>query len=53
MGRFMAFIIRGLAHADLAVSRYQDPRFAKNADRVRHRAVLVPLLEVVMRRIGV
>ena len=26
-----------------------DPRFAKNADRVRHRAVLVPLLAEVMR----
>jgi crotonobetainyl-CoA:carnitine CoA-transferase CaiB-like acyl-CoA transferase len=29
---------------DLAV----DPRFVKNADRVRHRAVLVPILETVM-----
>jgi crotonobetainyl-CoA:carnitine CoA-transferase CaiB-like acyl-CoA transferase len=29
---------------DLAV----DPRFVKNADRVRHRAVLVPILESVM-----
>ena len=27
-----------------------DPRFAKNADRVRHRDVLVPLLEQVMRQ---
>ena len=27
----------------------QDPRFIKNADRVRHRAVLVPLLEEVLR----
>jgi crotonobetainyl-CoA:carnitine CoA-transferase CaiB-like acyl-CoA transferase len=26
-----------------------DPRFAKNADRVRHREVLVPLLEPVLR----
>jgi crotonobetainyl-CoA:carnitine CoA-transferase CaiB-like acyl-CoA transferase len=26
-----------------------DPRFATNADRVRHRAVLVPLLAAVMR----
>jgi crotonobetainyl-CoA:carnitine CoA-transferase CaiB-like acyl-CoA transferase len=26
-----------------------DPRFVKNADRVRHRAVLVPLLEEVLR----
>lgn len=26
-----------------------DPRFAKNADRVRHRAVLVPQLAAVMR----
>ena len=26
-----------------------DPRFAKNADRVRHRAVLVPLLEEIVR----
>jgi crotonobetainyl-CoA:carnitine CoA-transferase CaiB-like acyl-CoA transferase len=25
-----------------------DPRFVKNADRVRHRAVLVPMLEAVM-----
>ena len=27
----------------------QDPRFIKNADRVRHRAVLVPMLEDVLR----
>ena len=27
----------------------QDPRFAKNSERVRHRSVLVPLLEEVMR----
>jgi len=27
-----------------------DPRFTKNADRVRHRAVLVPLLEPVLRQ---
>jgi crotonobetainyl-CoA:carnitine CoA-transferase CaiB-like acyl-CoA transferase len=27
-----------------------DPRFSKNADRVRHRYVLVPLLEQVMRQ---
>lgn len=26
-----------------------DPRFARNADRVRHRAVLVPLLAEIMR----
>lgn len=26
-----------------------DPRFIKNADRVRHRAVLVPILEEVLR----
>ena len=26
-----------------------DPRFIKNADRVRHRAVLVPMLEEVLR----
>jgi crotonobetainyl-CoA:carnitine CoA-transferase CaiB-like acyl-CoA transferase len=26
-----------------------DPRFVKNADRVRHRATLVPLLEAVMK----
>ncbi|MBT9490260.1 MAG: CoA transferase [Rubrivivax sp.] len=32
--------------ADLAA----DPRFLKNADRVRHRAVLVPLLEPVLRQ---
>ena len=31
--------------ADLAV----DPRFVKNADRVRHRATLVPLLEAVFK----
>ncbi len=28
----------------------QDPRFATNAERVRHRAVLVPLLEAVIRQ---
>ena len=27
----------------------RDPRFAKNADRVRDRAVLVPMIEAVMR----
>ena len=27
----------------------QDPRFARNADRVRHRAVLVPMLEAILR----
>jgi crotonobetainyl-CoA:carnitine CoA-transferase CaiB-like acyl-CoA transferase len=27
----------------------QDPRFARNADRVRHRAVLIPLLEGILR----
>ena len=27
----------------------QDPRFARNQDRVRHRAVLVPVLEAVMK----
>lgn len=27
----------------------QDPRFCKNQDRVRHRSVLVPLLEAAMR----
>jgi len=26
-----------------------DPRFARNQDRVRHRAVLVPLLEAIMK----
>ncbi len=26
----------------------KDPRFVKNADRVRHRAVLIPLLEAVL-----
>ena len=26
-----------------------DPRFVKNADRVRHRATLIPLLEAVLR----
>ncbi|MFP5467852.1 MAG: CaiB/BaiF CoA transferase family protein [Gammaproteobacteria bacterium] len=30
----------------------QDPRFARNADRVRHRAALVPLLEDIMRQRG-
>jgi crotonobetainyl-CoA:carnitine CoA-transferase CaiB-like acyl-CoA transferase len=29
-----------------------DPRFARNQDRVRHRAVLVPLLEQVMKTRG-
>jgi crotonobetainyl-CoA:carnitine CoA-transferase CaiB-like acyl-CoA transferase len=28
---------------------HRDPRFAKNADRVRHRDVLVPLLAAVLR----
>ena len=28
----------------------QDPRFARNADRVRHRAILVPLLEPLLRQ---
>ena len=32
-------------HPELAT----DPRFARNQDRVRHRAVLVPLLEAVMK----
>ena len=27
----------------------RDPRFARNADRVRHRAILVPLLETILR----
>ena len=27
----------------------QDPRFAKNADRVRHRATLVPILEAIFK----
>ena len=27
----------------------EDPRFIKNADRVRHRTVLVPMLEAVLR----
>ena len=27
----------------------QDPRFAKNSERVRHRSVLVPMLEEIMR----
>ena len=31
-------------------SFHQEARFRKNADRVRHREVLVPLLEEVMRR---
>ena len=30
----------------------QDPRFAKNQDRVRNRAVLVPLLEAMMKQHG-
>jgi crotonobetainyl-CoA:carnitine CoA-transferase CaiB-like acyl-CoA transferase len=29
-----------------------DPRYARNADRVRHRAVLVPLLADILRRRG-
>ncbi|MFM6997362.1 MAG: CaiB/BaiF CoA transferase family protein [Limnohabitans sp.] len=33
-------------HPELA----QDERFVRNADRVRHRAVLVPLLEQIMMR---
>ena len=32
-------------HAELAA----DPRFAKNQGRVRHRAVLVPVLEAIMK----
>jgi crotonobetainyl-CoA:carnitine CoA-transferase CaiB-like acyl-CoA transferase len=32
-------------HPELAT----DPRFARNQDRVRHRAVLVPMLEAVMK----
>ena len=32
-------------HPELAT----DPRFTRNQDRVRHRAVLVPMLEVVMK----
>jgi crotonobetainyl-CoA:carnitine CoA-transferase CaiB-like acyl-CoA transferase len=32
-------------HPELAT----DPRFAKNADRVRHRAVLVPMLESIFK----
>ena len=31
-------------------SLHQDARFRKNADRVRHRAVIVPLLEEIMRK---
>ena len=31
-------------------SLHEDPRFRKNADRVRHREVIVPLLEDIMRR---
>jgi len=31
-------------------SLHQDPRFRKNADRVRHREVIVPLLADIMRR---
>jgi crotonobetainyl-CoA:carnitine CoA-transferase CaiB-like acyl-CoA transferase len=30
----------------------RDPRFARNADRVRHRATLVPLLATVMKKRG-
>ena len=30
----------------------QDPRFAKNQDRVRNRSVLVPLLEAMMKQRG-
>jgi glutaryl-CoA transferase len=32
---------------------HHDPRFRKNADRVRHREVLVPLLAEIMRRYSV
>ena len=35
-------------HPELA----RDPRFAKNQDRVRNRAVLVPMLEEVMKQRG-
>src|SRR6185369_15876820 len=28
----------------------RDPRFARNADRVRHRAILVPLLAATLKR---
>ncbi len=31
-------------------SLHQDPRFRKNADRVRHRDVVVPLIADIMRR---
>lgn len=34
---------------DIADTIGRDPRFATNADRLRHRAVLVPLLEQIFR----
>ncbi len=43
-GQFRAFC-EVAGHPEWA----EDPRFAKNADRVRHRAVLVPLIDAVAR----
>ena len=43
-GQFVKFC-EVAGRPDLAV----DPRFVRNADRVRHRAVLVPMLEAIVR----
>ena len=43
-GQFVKFC-EVAGRQDLAV----DPRFVRNADRVRHRAVLVPMLEEIVR----
>jgi crotonobetainyl-CoA:carnitine CoA-transferase CaiB-like acyl-CoA transferase len=43
-GQFVKFC-EVASRPDLAV----DPRFVRNADRVRHRAVLVPMLEEIVR----
>jgi crotonobetainyl-CoA:carnitine CoA-transferase CaiB-like acyl-CoA transferase len=43
-GQFRAFC-EVAGHPEWA----EDPRFAKNADRVRHRAALVPLIDAVAR----
>jgi crotonobetainyl-CoA:carnitine CoA-transferase CaiB-like acyl-CoA transferase len=43
-GQFLKFC-KVAAHPEWAA----DPRFAKNQDRVRHRAALVPLLQAVLR----
>ena len=43
-GQFAKFC-QVAGHAEIA----SDPRFAKNQDRVRNRAVLVPMLEAIMK----